>query len=96
MTEPEILKITDAVERKIEKTVNGKILKVSEDVQAIHRILERQNEVTDEFIKRHEIDMGELRPFVQGAAGVRLVWKGVVSLGSLAVAWLAIKNFLHL
>lgn len=81
--------IKGQVAESIQVFVNGKIDK-------LHTILEHQNEVTDGFIKQHERDMEEMRPFVQGAAGVRLVWKGVVSLGSLAVAWLAIKNILHL
>ena len=48
---------------------------------------------TQEKIVEH---MEEVKPFLQGVAGIQILWKVFVSIGSLAVAWFAIKNIFHL
>lgn len=81
--------IAEVVPKSIQTTVNGKIDKV-------HAILERQNEVMDSTTKKidghisqHEEDMKELKPWMQGAAGIRLIWKFAITI---AVGWVAIKS----
>lgn len=63
----------------IERTVNGKIRMMDEKLDA--------------HIKVSQDFQDEVKPYLQGAAGLQLLWKVLVSIGSLALAWAAIKNF---
>lgn len=58
MTPDEITKITDAVEKKIEKTVNGKIA-------AVHDILVKQNETMDAFITKVDNHIERVEPAIK-------------------------------
>lgn len=63
----------------IEKTVNGKIRQLDDK-------LER-------FMATSVLFREEVKPLLQGAAGLQLLWKVFVAVGSLAVAWAAMKGF---
>jgi len=69
------------MESVVVKTVNGKIDGL-------------RKEVGDHIVK-HEADMLEIKPFIQGAAGVRILGDGFKWVAGLAVAWVAVKTFLQ-
>lgn len=62
----------------IKISVNGKIDKIEKKI--------------DEHNTRHESDMEEIKPYLQFATGLGIVFKVVLTIGSLATAWLAIKG----
>jgi len=62
----------------VEKHVNGKIRALDEKL--------------DQHILSEQIFREEVKPLLQGAAGLQLLWKVFVAVGSLAVAWVAIKG----
>lgn len=100
MKPKDIKEIVDAVERKIEISVNGKIDK-------IHKILEKQNETAnehnkfmEEFTTNQEAHntkvnnhMEQVEPFIQAKAGLGVLFKFIVGGGAAVVAWTAIKSF---
>lgn len=64
--------------KAVEETVNGKIDIIRTEL-FIHNA-------------KHEMDMEEMKPFMQGAAGLQIIFRICVAVGSLAVGWLAIKQ----
>lgn len=46
--------------------------------------------------KKIDAHMEEIKPFVQGAAGLSLLWKFCVSIGAIVTTYLAIRNSLKL
>lgn len=80
--------INEAVAKAVKETVNGKIDALSRKTDALSTKIDDHN-------TKHEADMEEMKPFMQGAAGIQVLWKLFVGVGSLAVAYLAIKNVLR-
>lgn len=74
--------VAQAVEKTvppiIAATVNGKIDKLDTKF--------------DEHIEQHKADMEELRPYIQAKGSLTFIFKSIVSMGSLAAAWLAIRS----
>jgi hypothetical protein len=70
--------IRDEVAKAVKLNVNGKI-------DAMRIELAEHN-------KKHNEDMASLMPYMQFASGLGVIWKLVVALGSLAVAWATIKS----
>lgn len=106
MTEEETTRLILAVEHKIEKTVNGKIVAIGKDVASLHEMLQRQNEKTDvtaqqlashltkegEFQTEIRAHMEEVRPYLQGATGFKMVRSFLIWVAGGMVAWAAVKN----
>ena len=89
MTPKDIKKITDAVEKKIEKTVNGKI-------EDIRQILVQQNERTDAFEKKVDTHIAEVEPFIQAKAGLKVIRGFLIWAAGGVLAWSAIKGYIKL
>lgn len=79
--------IVDAVEKKIESAVNGKIDK-------IHDILEKQNERADAFEKKVDTHIAEVQPFIQAKAGLKVVRDFLIWASGGVLAWVALKSYL--
>ena len=78
MTDEQLRILKEEVRIAVRETVNGKI--------------DRVRDKLDEHIRQHEIDMEEIKPFMRGAAGLGLLWKGLIVVGGLAVAYTQIKS----
>jgi energy-converting hydrogenase Eha subunit A len=95
MTPDELTKITDAVEKKIDEKVNGKII-------AVHDILVKQNEAMDAFVKKVDKHIERVEPAIKsfeesvvfktevGKIGERTMLYAKI-LGAIGVIVLAIK-----
>jgi len=68
--------------KAIEETVNGKIAAISRKI--------------DEHNAKHEKDMEDIKPLMQGAAGLQFFWKFLVGMGAIAVAWGQLKANFHI
>lgn len=73
--------VQNTVPEAIKKTVNGKIDAIRTDLN-VHNT-------------KHENDMAELKPYMQFASGLGIMYKFVIAIGSLAIAWAALMNILH-
>lgn len=80
MTEADRDIMKEEIKLAIKETVNGKI-------DALKLLVETHN-------TKHEADMQEIKPFLQGAAGLGLLWKLFISVAGLIVAYTTIKGFL--
>lgn len=69
--------VREEIGKAIQDKVNGKIDKMQEDLYFHNKI--------------HEQDMADMKPFMQAAGGVGLIWKGLVAVGALAVIWMQLK-----
>lgn len=56
--------------------------------QALIQHFEDDKRFQDEF----RAFVGEIRPYMQGAAGLGLLWKGIVAIGGLIFLWVQIKS----
>lgn len=70
-----------------------------EDIASLKEMLQHQNEKQEEFnktfrghIEKVNTHMDVVEPYLQGAAGIRLLWKGFVAI---AIGWVAIKSGFH-
>lgn len=72
----------ESTARAIKETVNGKIDELRREV--------------NDHNKKHEADMKEMKPFMQGAAGLQLIFKFFLMVGSLSVGWVAIKDVFNI
>lgn len=70
------------IQEAIRETVNGKI-------DGMRRELCEHN-------AKHEADMEEMKPYMQAASGVRVIFKFFIFAGSIAAAWVAIEKSLGL
>lgn len=73
--------VEEAVPPAIKVTVNGKI--------------DRIDKKLDEHNLKHQSDMDELKPYLQFASGLGIIFKLIVAIGSIAMAWLAIKGVFY-
>jgi len=89
MTEKELKRIEDAVAKSIQTNVNGKIDKMNTKLDEHIEKVAIHNEI-------HEADMAQIRPFLEGAAGLKVLRDFFVWVGGAAIAWIAIKNNLKL
>lgn len=91
MNDQEIQRVAEllrpGIQETIQKTVNGKIDGLKEDVR-------KHNE-------RHEADMLLVRehmkvvePYLQGATAMKALGNGLKWLGGIVAAWLVIKGFI--
>ena len=78
MTEDDLKIMRDEIARAIKLQVNGKIDAISTKI--------------DQHNRKHEEDMEEIKPYMQFASGLGVLWKIILMLGSLAVAWATIKS----
>lgn len=69
-----------AIPIAIKETVNGKI--------------DRMDKKLDTHNLTHENDMKALLPYMQFASGLGIIGRVIVWIGSIAIAWLAIKQVL--
>tara|TARA_R110000868_G_scaffold85200_3_gene239752 strand:+ start:4513 stop:4776 length:264 start_codon:yes stop_codon:yes gene_type:complete len=82
MSEEIAAAVNKSVASAIELHVNGGIRK-------IHTVLEKQNEKQEEFNKKVDAHIAKVEPYLQSAAGLNIIWKGLVAI---ALGWVAIKN----
>lgn len=61
---------------------------IKEEIIPIQDAIEAHN-------KKHEADMAEMKPYLQFASGLGIIFKVVLMIGSLALAWTAIQGVLH-
>lgn len=59
---------------------------MQEHEEADQRAFAQINEKLDEH-------MATLQPYIQGAAGLGLLWKAVVAIGGLIIVWVQIQSF---
>jgi hypothetical protein len=78
MNAKDLAAITDVIENTIKTVVNGKIDNLTKKVE--------------QQAKKHEDDMAELRPFIQGIAGAKVLRTGFIWLAGLASAYLVLKE----
>ena len=79
--------IEEKVFSAVDKKINGKIDK-------IHRILEKQNETMDVFVKKVDAHIETVTPWIQAQAGFKIIFKWLIGIGAMAGAWLAVKGIL--
>ena len=72
----------EAMRAEIRTVVNGKIDKMSQKLDD-HIVVET------EFRE-------QMRPYLEGAKGLGIVWKFLIAVGSLAISWIALKNVLKI
>lgn len=70
--------IREEIRSSIEKYVNGKITDLGKRL--------------DDHNVRHEADMLKFEPYMQAASGLGLLFKFFIMVGSISVAYIAIKN----
>lgn len=82
-----------ATAETIKVTVNGKIDGIKHDIADVKDDMRQHNE-------RHEADMvlvkdhmKTVEPYLQGAAGMKLLGNGIKYFAGVAVAWVALKAF---
>lgn len=78
MTNEQLNELKETIKDTIQEKVNGK-------VEGLRVRLE-------EHIDQHEQDMDELRPYIQGATGIKIIRDFTVWIGGLAIAYVAIRN----
>lgn len=78
MTDDDRTLMREEIARAIKETVNGKIDGLSVEVK--------------EMREEHQAHMEEIKPFIQAKAGLSILSKGFLWLGSLAAAYFAIKS----
>ncbi len=88
MTEELKTLLENSVRIAVKETVNGKIDAIRDD-------LKRHAENDDVNMTAIRLHIAETQPYLQGAAGLGLLWKGLIAIGSLAAAWLAVKSVFH-
>lgn len=71
-----------AIESAVKKTVNGQIKDFRDE----------NKKLMDAMRVQIETHVAEVKPFMQGAAGIQILWKLCVAIGSLAGAYLAVKG----
>lgn len=89
MTEEILAVIRDEIKKSIEVTVNGNIRGVKEMLQHQNEKQEEFNKMVEAHIEKADTHMEVVEPYLQGAAGLRLIWKGLVAI---AVGWVALKS----
>lgn len=77
MTEEDKEIIKGFIKETIKEVVNGKI--------------DRLDKKIDTHNAKHEQDMADIKPYMQAASGLGLLWKGLVALGGLALVWAQIR-----
>ena len=87
--ERDIVVLKGEIGKAIEMTVNGKIDK-------IHAILEKQNEMSDFFMKKVNDHIKEVEPFIQAKAGLKVIRGFLIWVAGGIIAWQAIKNGIKL
>ena len=85
MTPKQLKAIENSVAQAIQLHVNGKIELIRSELLA-HA---EKDEANMAILQQH---MEDVKPFMQSAAGLQILWKFLIAIGSLAVAWMAIKN----
>lgn len=80
MTEDDLKVMRDEIARAIKETVNGKIDAMRAEIK--------------EHNLKHERDMDEMKPYMQIAAGGKLVYSALKLLAGIAVSYVAIKTAL--
>lgn len=78
MTEDDLEIIRAEIARAVKETVNGKI-------DSIARKLEEHN-------AKHEADMEDMKPYMQAAAGGKLLYGVFKVLVAVAIGWVSIKS----
>ena len=89
MNEELFQKINDAVDaaadKAIGKYVNGKIDKLTGEVEELRSSF-------DKHLEEHKADREELKEIIQAKSSLTFLFKSLLGLGSLAAAWLAIRG----
>lgn len=87
MSEEEITRLEERLASTVVKTVNGKI--------------DRLHEKIDNHNTKHEEDMNDVRehmkqvqPYLQGAAGIRVLGEALKWVAGLSVVWIAVKGII--
>jgi len=80
MKQADLQLLQELIETTIKSTVNGKIDRLTEKVE--------------EYQKKHNEDMDEIKPFLQGVAGAKVLGSGLKWIAGIAIAYLTIKAFL--
>ena len=85
--ERDLVVLKEEIRKAIATNVGGEIDK-------IHIILEKQNEVSDVFMKKVDSHIKEVEPFIQAKAGLGVLFKWLLAVAATLVAWGQIKGFL--
>lgn len=80
MNEEDRKLMREEIAKAIKECVNGKIDNLRNEVQQMR--------------EEHEAHMEEIKPFIQAKASASFLYKAFLWLGSLAVAWLAVRDAL--
>ena len=78
MTKTEIKIMQDTISKTIQTTVNGKIDQLKAQIT--------------EHNRKHEADMEEIRPYIQGVMGLGYLWKIIIGLIGALVLWGQLKQ----
>ena len=89
MTSKELKALHNEIAKAIQINVNGKIDAIREDLNK-HAAKDEANMAT---ITAH---MDAVKPYIEGIAGVGLLSKAFIGLGAVAIAYISIKNLLHI
>ena len=85
MTKRDLKIVQDSVAKTIKETVNGKIDNLKGQVGELKEQIEQHN-------RRHEADMQDIKPFIQGARGIGMVWKIVIGFVGILVLFGQLKQ----
>jgi hypothetical protein len=80
MTKRDLKIVQEAITKAVRETVNGKIDNLKLQVEGINGKIEYHN-------SKHEADMEEIKPFIQGARGLGLLWKVGFGIIGAVVLW---------
>ena len=83
--ERDLVVLKEEIGKAIAINVNGKIDK-------IHTILEKQNEMTDVFMKKVDDHIKEVEPFIQAKAGIKVIRNFLIWVAGGIIAWNAVKS----
>ena len=50
------------------------------------------NQKLDALAKQQDLHMQKLEPYLQGAAGLGIIWKSLVAVGGIVIVWMQIKR----
>lgn len=84
--------ILEGIGQVVDAKINGKLVEIKNTIDARTKTL---NEIQETLVE-HTQKLDTLLPILQVTAGGKALYKVFMVVGSIAVAWIALKQTLHL
>lgn len=64
------------------------------DSEEVHRKIFDMLETLNSKMDSQSTVLDEIKPYVQGIAGLGIVWRGLMAIGGLLVIWVTVRGYL--